>query len=355
MSIQHFALFWAHSESTGAARLVGVELAQRMNTSTGLAWPSVHLIAQGARVSRRSVTSALAELIALGEIEEAGEVRGQRAWRMLLACPADCDGSAQHRTMRAVAEREAARARERERRAARRAAVTGSAAPPAVTVEAAVRNLSAQNLRGQVAVEGGVSAQNLRGHEGVVRANPARLSAQNLRGQGPVSLYREPKEEPPPQGARRGFYVVGGSETEADPDGPAGGGNRLVDEVRESLPLTARRSLTRAALARALAGPAARGLDGTQVAAAVRRRSWDGTGPGAVIAFLRDLTLEDVATDAEAQSRRVMCDRHPDVEITRTECRACAAERVERAAASGARRREGETREQWLSRVGDQR
>lgn len=340
MSIQHFALFWAHSESTGSARLVGVELTQRMNPTTGLAWPSVHLMGQSARVSRRSVTSALAELVALGEIEEAGEVRGQRAWRMLLACPADCDGSAQHRTMRAVAERDAARARERERRAARRAVVAGSAVPPAVAVEAAVRDLSAQNLRG---------------HEGVVRANPARLSAQNLRGQGPVSLYREPKEEPPPQGARRGFYVVGGSETGADPGGPAGGGDRLVDEVRESLPLTARRSLTRAALARALAGPAARGLDGAQVAAAVRRRSWDGTGPGAVIAFLRDLTLEDVATGAEAQSRRVMCDRHPDVEITRTECGACAAERVERAAASGARRREGETREQWLHRVGDQR
>ncbi|GAB2547970.1 helix-turn-helix domain-containing protein [Brachybacterium huguangmaarense] len=149
MSIQHFATFWAHSQSQGSARLVGVALAQHANASTDLAWPSISTLMVETRLSERAVREGLAELLALGDFVEAGRVRSSRAFRLEVQCPAECDGTPAHARTEARDLAAARRASERDRKRAQRAARRGADEDPAEVVEATLEELSRQNLPGQ--------------------------------------------------------------------------------------------------------------------------------------------------------------------------------------------------------------
>lgn len=354
MSIQHFALFWAHSQSKGFARLVGVELAQRTSLSSGLAWPSTQVIAQNANGSTRSVTRGLSELVdELDEFEEVVMDDGRRAWRMLLACPADCDGSPAHNTRSAWDARSQHRQRERERRAAARAArrASGEDGPGSIEeiTEGPIHDLSQTICLGQESPVEALSQTSCLGQERAVPDKLSGVSQPSCLGQGVDTSYRELEKEPPPE-RREEILEVEPLVTEASPGGAASGGESF-NEVLEAIPAALRREIPRVRLVRQIDSAVERGISRSDLARLLRVKSWDGARTGALVAFLRDVTAADAPSRSGTPRRRV-CEIHPDVELTAGHCTRCASESRERGLASEARPRPGESLEAWSERVG---
>lgn len=77
MSVSGTAWVWEHSRSQGSARLVLLAIADRVNETTGTAWPSLADLAKRTRLGRRTVQTAIRELEGLGELKvEPGGGRG---------------------------------------------------------------------------------------------------------------------------------------------------------------------------------------------------------------------------------------------------------------------------------------
>lgn len=87
MSIQ--AMGWVLSDSCaeGSDRLVLLAIANHADADGGLAFPSVGMIADEARVSRATVFRAISNLVALGELDvNHGKGRGRRNTYRLKGC-----------------------------------------------------------------------------------------------------------------------------------------------------------------------------------------------------------------------------------------------------------------------------
>jgi hypothetical protein len=102
MSAEAVTVVLHHSRSEGTAKLVLWGIAN--HHSDAGAWPSVATLAKYAAVSERRVQQIIRELSNLGEIaiEEQGGL-GQAQYKtnryhILIQCPADCDGSLNHKT-----------------------------------------------------------------------------------------------------------------------------------------------------------------------------------------------------------------------------------------------------------------
>lgn len=104
MSVASSALVWAHSTATGTQRLVLLAIAD--HDGEGGAWPSVERLARWSAVGDRAVQKAIRALEALGELEVLPRAGGlsttpdhmrPNLYRIVLACPPTCDGTAQHR------------------------------------------------------------------------------------------------------------------------------------------------------------------------------------------------------------------------------------------------------------------
>ena len=107
MSVEAMAIVLNHSRARGATKLVLIGIANHINPDNDGAWPSRERLAAYSNVSLRSVTSAIAELVELGEIhvEQAAGVspsqyKPNRYW-LTLTCPDDCDGSVSHKKRKA--------------------------------------------------------------------------------------------------------------------------------------------------------------------------------------------------------------------------------------------------------------
>ncbi|HEY7823512.1 MAG TPA: helix-turn-helix domain-containing protein [Acidimicrobiia bacterium] len=105
MSIESIAICLHHSRAAKTEKLVLLGIAN--HDGDGGAWPSVATLARYANCSERHVQRAIQSLVELGEIrvvDQAGgndETRRDRRpnlYKVLVRCPADCDGSSQHRT-----------------------------------------------------------------------------------------------------------------------------------------------------------------------------------------------------------------------------------------------------------------
>jgi hypothetical protein len=102
MSAEAVTVVLHHSQSEGTAKLVLWGIANH-HSDQG-AWPSIATLAKYANIKERRVQQIIRELAASGEIaiEEQGGY-GQQQYKtnrylILLTCPADCDGTLQHRT-----------------------------------------------------------------------------------------------------------------------------------------------------------------------------------------------------------------------------------------------------------------
>jgi hypothetical protein len=76
MSVHVTAAVWHHSATDGRTRLVLLALADCANHDAQ-AWPSVGTLAHMAHVDRRTVQRALAEAVALGELERSENFGGR--------------------------------------------------------------------------------------------------------------------------------------------------------------------------------------------------------------------------------------------------------------------------------------
>jgi hypothetical protein len=91
-----------HSKAKGAAKLVLWGIAN--HHSDHGAWPAISTLANYAGVTERRVKQIIRELVTLGEIhvqEQGGFSNHQyktNRYHILIQCPADCDGSMNHRT-----------------------------------------------------------------------------------------------------------------------------------------------------------------------------------------------------------------------------------------------------------------
>lgn len=106
MSIEAMAVVLHHSRAKGTDKLVLLGIAN--HAGDGGAWPTVVTLARYANVSERTVQRSIESLVMLGEIQvylQAGGTRnvapGHRPNRydVLVACPATCDRSWQHRPL----------------------------------------------------------------------------------------------------------------------------------------------------------------------------------------------------------------------------------------------------------------
>jgi hypothetical protein len=102
MSAEAVTVVLHHSQSEGTAKLVLWGIANH-HSDQG-AWPSIATLAKYANIKERRVQQIIRELASSGEIaiEEQGGF-GQQQYKtnrylILLTCPADCDGTLQHRT-----------------------------------------------------------------------------------------------------------------------------------------------------------------------------------------------------------------------------------------------------------------
>lgn len=109
MSVEAIAIALHHSRATGTAKLVLIGIAN--HDGDGGAWPAVDTLAKYAGVHRRNVQRALERLEQLGEIRRIIGAGGDHSiadhmkpnlYRMLLACPATCDHTRNHRTSRSL-------------------------------------------------------------------------------------------------------------------------------------------------------------------------------------------------------------------------------------------------------------
>lgn len=105
MSVESMAVALHHSRATGTAKLILLGIAN--HDGDGGAWPSVATLARYASCSERNVQKALIKLEELHEIRrhiqrggnaETAEARRPNRYDFLLRCPADCDGSKNHRS-----------------------------------------------------------------------------------------------------------------------------------------------------------------------------------------------------------------------------------------------------------------
>jgi hypothetical protein len=102
MSAEAVTVVLHHSRSEGTAKLVLWGIAN--HHSDAGAWPSIATLAKYAAVSERRVQQIIRDLEKLGEIaidEQGGLGQGQyktNRYHILIQCPADCDGSLNHRT-----------------------------------------------------------------------------------------------------------------------------------------------------------------------------------------------------------------------------------------------------------------
>jgi hypothetical protein len=102
MSAEAVTVVLHHSRAEGTAKLVLWGIAN--HHSDAGAWPSIATLAKYAAVSERRVQQIIRELADLGEIyidEQGGLGQGQyktNRYHVLIQCPADCDGSLNHKT-----------------------------------------------------------------------------------------------------------------------------------------------------------------------------------------------------------------------------------------------------------------
>lgn len=352
MSVQAIASVLAHSRSQGAARIVAFVLANHANSTTGLAWPGMTLLMAEANLSERSVRRALAELVDLGEIADAGEVHGARAWTVEVDCPPACDGTGGHVVVQRRAIDAQRRASERRRKQVQRAGLDVADRDAGEVVEGVVEELSRPDWPGQN--DSGTPDRS------VVPARLTGTSRPDWPGQGGLSLIREPEvettttSEPRTAAHDRGSSKKGAAAAAGAAAGAtAGGGAEDVDQalaaVQAALPSALRISVARSSLKRALESPLGRGMTAEAVEQAVRARSWAGAGAGALIVFVRDLEPEPPRTTP--QMVRSWCPLHVEEETTRGQCGRCREEGVRRREASGAVRRPGESTADFLTRL----
>lgn len=102
MSAEAVTVVLHHSRTEGSAKLVLWGIAN--HHSDAGAWPSIATLAKYANIKERRVQQIIRELAAIGEIaiEEQGGY-GQHQYKtnryhILIQCPADCDGSLNHKT-----------------------------------------------------------------------------------------------------------------------------------------------------------------------------------------------------------------------------------------------------------------
>jgi len=99
------ALVLHHSRAKGTDKLVLLGIAN--HAGDGGAWPAVETLARYANVDERTVRRTLAKLVQLGELAVHTQAGGTHTTRpgyrpnrydVLIACPATCDRTANHRT-----------------------------------------------------------------------------------------------------------------------------------------------------------------------------------------------------------------------------------------------------------------
>ena len=102
MSAEAVTVVLHHSKTEGTTKLVLWGIANHHSDSG--AWPSIATLAKYAQVSERRVQQIIRDLARIGEItiEEQGGL-GQHQYKtnryhILIQCPADCDGSLNHKT-----------------------------------------------------------------------------------------------------------------------------------------------------------------------------------------------------------------------------------------------------------------
>lgn len=104
MSVEAIAAVLHHSAATGTAKLVLIGIAN--HDGDGGSWPSLATLAKYANVDPRNVRAAITRLVELGEVEVDQQGGGTHRtadhlrpnlYRVLVRCPADCDGTTQHR------------------------------------------------------------------------------------------------------------------------------------------------------------------------------------------------------------------------------------------------------------------
>lgn len=105
MSVEALAAVLHHSRAKGTAKLVLMGIANHQGD--GGAWPAITTLARYANVHPRNVIKAIRQLEGLGELRTLHQAGGLVAqadetrpnlYQVLVACPGDCDGSAQHKT-----------------------------------------------------------------------------------------------------------------------------------------------------------------------------------------------------------------------------------------------------------------
>jgi hypothetical protein len=101
MSIEAMTLVLHHSQASGAAQMILMGIANHQGD--GGAWPAVSTLAKYGKVSERRVQQIIRELEQSGELMVHTSAGGQTAtgatnlYFVTLTCPADCDGSMNHR------------------------------------------------------------------------------------------------------------------------------------------------------------------------------------------------------------------------------------------------------------------
>ena len=68
MSVEASAWVWAHSQATGAARLVLLRIADQCDKFGANSWPGTKTIEHDCRITRKTRRAAFAELVKLGEL-----------------------------------------------------------------------------------------------------------------------------------------------------------------------------------------------------------------------------------------------------------------------------------------------
>ena len=109
MSIEAMTIALHHSRASGVARLVLIGIANHDGDAGS--WPTVQTLAKYANVSVRTVQRAIGDLEELGEIivhKNAGGTHRHRddrrpnLYEVVLACPATCDGTKNHRSANTI-------------------------------------------------------------------------------------------------------------------------------------------------------------------------------------------------------------------------------------------------------------
>lgn len=101
MSVEAMTLVLHHSQASGAAQMVLMGIANHQGD--GGAWPSIATLAKYGKVSERRVQQIIRELEATGELVVhtmaggATPTGATNLYFVTLTCPADCDGTTNHR------------------------------------------------------------------------------------------------------------------------------------------------------------------------------------------------------------------------------------------------------------------